>query len=164
MTTELFDAVSARLKAILTAPAALGLEAAVIACHTPRQAALLRQAVEWGAEGFKARAAEWRQHAGGLDPRRPAEAVLPMLTQVPTPPEPGKASMPTATETSAGAAKTDNGVAAPPAEPVDNRVAPVPTQVPATEPTPGTNGVADHPTPEAPLPVAVPPEPPPEPA
>jgi len=77
--SELFDAVAARLKAIFTARAALELEAELILGHIERKAALLRRADELDREGLGELAAELRNHAGRLDPRRPAEAVPPAL-------------------------------------------------------------------------------------
>src|SRR5262249_55427760 len=87
------DAVAARLKAIFTARAALELEAELILGHIERKAALLRRADELDREGLGELAAELRNHAGRLDPRRPAEAVLPAL------PAPGGAAAFTLPET-----------------------------------------------------------------
>src|SRR5262245_53283447 len=77
--TELFDAVAARLKALFTAQAALELEAEMILAHVERKADLLRRADSLEKEGLTELATELREHAGRLDPRRPAEAVLPAL-------------------------------------------------------------------------------------
>lgn len=79
--TELFDAVARRLKTIFTAYAAMELEAEVIACHIERKATLLNQAAKLEEDGFKDLAEELRQQASGLDPRRPAEATLSLLSQ-----------------------------------------------------------------------------------
>src|SRR5688500_5786528 len=77
--TELFEAVSARLRAIFTAQAALELETEMILAHVERKAELLRRADALEKEGLGDLAVELREHAGRLDPRRPAEAVLPAL-------------------------------------------------------------------------------------
>jgi hypothetical protein len=76
---ELFRAVSDRLKAVLTAHAALELEAELIARHVERKAELLRKADQLEGEGMAELAAELRGHAGRTDLNRPAEAVLPAL-------------------------------------------------------------------------------------
>lgn len=85
--TELFLAVSTRLKAIFTAHAALELEAELITHHIERKAALFEQAAKLEEKGLKDLAAELRQHVGGLDLRRAVSSVLPMLAQSPTAPE-----------------------------------------------------------------------------
>lgn len=147
MTTELFDAVSARLKAIFTAHAALELEAEVIARHIQRKATLLKQAATLESDGLKDLAAELRQHAGGLDSRRPAETVLPLLT-------------PTPTTTLASNAQTPkvNGIAVPTTEPAVKGPAPVPAPAPiADDPPPSVDEAANAPTPDAAP--CVPPEP-----
>lgn len=143
--TELFDAVSSRLKAIFTAHAALELEAEVIARHVERKAALLKQATKLEEEGLKDLAAELRQHAGGLDPRRPAEAVLPMLTQNTTTPRP-----------SCGPIPAVNGVAPPASNPATNGTPAVPALNAANETAPVVNGVVNPSNPEPDLPTAIP--------
>jgi hypothetical protein len=93
---ELFRAVSERLKVIFTAHAALDIEAEMIAQHVERKAALLRQAAQLEKEGFADLAAELRQAAGRMDPRRPAESVLPALDAPASPEANGVAlSLPT---------------------------------------------------------------------
>jgi hypothetical protein len=81
--TELFRAVSARLKALLTAHAALELEAELVRLHTERKAALLRQAAQLEAEGMADLAAEIRRHASQADLDRPCEAPVPGLASKP---------------------------------------------------------------------------------
>jgi hypothetical protein len=76
---ELFRAVSERIKAVLTAHAALELEAELIARHVERKADLLRKADQLESEGLTELAAELRQHARRTDLNRPAEAALPAL-------------------------------------------------------------------------------------
>src|SRR3954470_4021671 len=76
---ELFRAVSDRIKAVLTAHAALELEAELIARHVERKAELLRKADQLESEGLGDLAAELRQHARRTDLNRPAEAALPAL-------------------------------------------------------------------------------------
>jgi len=76
---ELFRAVSERLKVVFTAHAALDIEAEMVARHIERKAALLRQAHQLEQEGLTDLAAELRQSAGRMDPRRPAESVMPIL-------------------------------------------------------------------------------------
>jgi hypothetical protein len=152
--TELFDAVSTRLKAIFTAHAALELEAEVIARHVQRKATLLKQAAKLEEEGLKDLAAELREHAGGLDPRRPAEATLPLLAQTPA-----------TTRTSNVQAPVNNGITTTSTEPAVNGVLPVPTAAP--EPPTTANGATSSPTPDnepsvGAVPVAIPAEPTPE--
>jgi len=79
MMNELFRAVVERLRIVFTAHAALDIEAEMIARHIERKAALLRQAAQLETEGLTDLAAEVRQAAGRMDPRRPAESVLPVL-------------------------------------------------------------------------------------
>jgi hypothetical protein len=76
---ELFRAVSDRIKAVLTAHAALELEAELIARHVERKAELLRKADQLESEGLGDLAAELRQHAKRTDLNRPGEATLPAL-------------------------------------------------------------------------------------
>src|SRR4051794_38345431 len=76
---ELFRAVSDRLKAVLTAHAALELEAELIARHVERKAELLRKADQLESEGMADLAEELRRHARRTDINRPGEAVLPAL-------------------------------------------------------------------------------------
>lgn len=77
--SELFRAVSERLKALFTAHAALELESELIARHVERKGALLRQAARLEGEGLTDLAAELRTHAGAMDLNRPAPAIVPML-------------------------------------------------------------------------------------
>jgi len=79
MMNELFRAVVERLRIVFTAHAALDIEAEMIARHIERKATLLRQAAQLETEGLTDLAAELRQAAGRVDPRRPAESVLPVL-------------------------------------------------------------------------------------
>jgi len=79
MMNELFRAVVERLRIVFSAHAALDIEAEMIARHIERKATLLRQAAQLETEGLTDLAAELRQAAGRMDPRRPAESVLPVL-------------------------------------------------------------------------------------
>lgn len=145
--TELFDAVSHRLKTIFTAHAALELEAEAIARHVERKATLLKQAAKLEEDGMKGLADELREHAGGLDPRRPTESVLPMLTQSQT-----------TQQESNGREPSVNGSA----EIAMNGTAQRANSEQTTEP-PAANAACLHPTPDNPtLPEAVPVEPLPE--
>jgi hypothetical protein len=94
---ELFRAVSDRIKAVLTAHAALELEAELIARHVERKAELLRKADDLESEGMAELASELRQHARRTDLNRPAEAVLPALN-APKADNPGRPSGAEATE------------------------------------------------------------------
>ena len=75
--SELFRAVSARLKAIFTAHTALELEAELLIHHIERKAMLLGRADQFEKEGMADLATELRQYASKMDPQRPAEAMLP---------------------------------------------------------------------------------------
>jgi len=110
--TELFDAVSQRLKTIFTAHAAMELEAEVIARHVERKATLLHQAAKLEKDDFKDLADELRQRTSGLDPRRPTEAMVPLLTQpneAPTPHADGEAVHPTPDNPTPDACNGRNG-------------------------------------------------------
>jgi hypothetical protein len=77
--SELFCAISERLKVIFTAHAALELEAELILSHIERRANLLRSAAKLEEEGFTDLANDLRRHAGEMDTNRPADKVLTVL-------------------------------------------------------------------------------------
>src|ERR1700733_5864769 len=75
--SELFRAITERLKAIFAANAALELEAELLVAHIERKTALLRLAAQCAQEGFEDLAEELRNYIEGMNPRQPATAILP---------------------------------------------------------------------------------------
>jgi hypothetical protein len=85
---ELFRAVSARLKAIFTAHAALELEAELLLGHVERKVALLQRAAQLDKEGMTELAKELRQHAGAMDLGTPNQNVSALAGPLPNGNEP----------------------------------------------------------------------------
>jgi hypothetical protein len=137
--TELFHVITARLKTILTAHVALEVETDLIAHHIHRKANLLKLANTLEKEGLNDLAAELRQHAGELDPRRPVGSVLPLLTQTAPTPKASETAQPVVNGTASAAANGEAG----PTTTTEPPTASLPVATPAEPPVEPTEPTAE---------------------